>query len=288
MFKRILIANRGEDCLPDHQDRTEDGDRDRRGLFRCRSRRASCRDGDEAVHIGPPAAAESYLVIDKIVAACRQTGAEAVHPGYGFLSERESFPRALAEAGIVFNRPEPGRDRPPWATRSRARRPPPRPSLDGAWAPWRDRGRKARCEDRRRDRLPGDDQGLGGRRRQGHAHRLFAVRGGGRFRALALRGEVLVRRRPHVHRKFIVDPRHIEIQVLGDKHGNVIYLGERECSIQRRNQKVIEEAPSPLLDAATRKKMGEQAVSLAKAVGYDSAGTVEFVAGQDKASSSWK
>ncbi len=130
---------------------------------------------------------------------------------------------------------------------------------------------------------PGDDQGLRRRRRQGHAHRLFAGRGGRGLRtgskseAASSFGDDRV-----FIEKFIVDPRHIEIQVLGDKHGNVIYLGERECSIQRRNQKVIEEAPSPLLDEATRRKMGEQAVALAKAVGYDSAGTVEFVAGQDR------
>ena len=138
-------------------------------------------------------------------------------------------------------------------------------------------------QDRRRDRLSGDDQGLRRRRRQGHAHRPFRKP---RSRKASPRSKSEAKSSFGDDRmfieKFIVNPRHIEIQVLGDKHGNVIYLGERECSIQRRNQKVIEEAPSPLLDEATRKKMGEQAVALAKAVGYDSAGTVEFVAGQDK------
>jgi propionyl-CoA carboxylase alpha chain len=129
---------------------------------------------------------------------------------------------------------------------------------------------------------PGDDQGLGRRRRQGHAHRLFGRRGRRGLCPRPFRGASSFGDDRVFVEKFIVDPRHIEIQVLGDKHGNVIYLGERECSIQRRNQKVIEEAPSPLLDEATRRKMGEQAVALAKAVGYDSAGTVEFVAGQDK------
>ena len=137
-------------------------------------------------------------------------------------------------------------------------------------------------EDRQRDRLSGDDQGLRRRRRQGHAHRLVGRRSRRRLRALASEAKSSFGDDRMFIEKFIIDPRHIEIQVLGDKHGNVIYLGERECSIQRRNQKVIEEAPSPLLDEATRKKMGEQAVALAKAVGYDSAGTVEFVAGQDK------
>ena len=130
---------------------------------------------------------------------------------------------------------------------------------------------------------PGDDQGLGRRRRQGHAHRL-QPQGSARKASRLARSEAKSSfgdDRIFIE-KFIVNPRHIEIQVLGDKHGNVIYLGERECSIQRRNQKVIEEAPSPLLDEKTRKAMGEQAVALAKAVGYDSAGTVEFVAGQDQ------
>src|SRR5436189_36829 len=207
MFKRILIANRGEIACRIIKTARRLGIETVAVYSEADQDALHVEMADEAVLIGPPAAAESYLVIDKIVDACKRTGAEAVHPGYGFLSEREAFPKALAhskaEVAEGFTR-----------ARSEAKS------------------------------SFGDD-------------RVFIE-------------------------KFIVDPRHIEIQVLGDKHGNVIHLGERECTIQRRNQKVVEEAPSPLLDAATRKKMGEQAVALAKAVGYDSAGTVEFVAGQDK------
>ena len=283
MFKRILIANRGEIACRIIKTARKMGietvavysEADRDALH--------VEMADSAVAIGPPPAAESYLVIDKIVAACKQTGAEAVHPGYGFLSEREAFPKALAAAGIVFIGPNPkaiaamgdkiefeeggGRGQ----------------GLDRARPSRRHRGRGAGGEDRRRDRLSGDDQGVApaaaARACASRIRKAEVAEGFARARSEAKSSfgddRVFIE-------KFIVDPRHVEIQVLGDKHGNVIHLGERECSIQRRNQKVIEEAPSPLLDAATRKKMGEQAVALAKAVGYDSAGTVEFVAGQDK------
>ena len=237
---------------------------------------------DTAVHIGPPPASESYLVIEKILQACIQTGAEAVHPGYGFLSEREAFPVALAQAGIVFIGPNPK-----------------------AMAAMGDKieSKKAAAQ-ANVSTVPGH---IGVIEDDKHAVRIaeeigFPVMikasagGGGKGMRIAYeKAEVLEgfhRARSEAKssfgddrvfiEKFIVDPRHVEIQVLGDKHGNIIYLNERECSIQRRNQKVVEEAPSPLLDEATRKKMGEQAVALAKAVGYDSAGTVEFVAGQDR------
>ena len=197
-------------------------------------------------------------LIDKIVEACRQTGAEAVHPGYGFLSERAAFAEALEAAGIVFIGPNPAADRGDGRQdrieEARQRR----QGLDRARPSRRDRDARARGRDRRRDRLSGDDQGVGRRRRQGHAHRAFDA--GEVARGLRPRRSRRRRRRFGDDRvfveKFIVDPRHIEIQVLGDKHGNVIYLGERECSIQRRNQKVIEEAPSPLLDEATRARDG--------------------------------
>jgi propionyl-CoA carboxylase alpha chain len=282
MFKRILIANRGEIACRIIKTARKMGistvavysDADRDALH--------VEMADEAVHIGPPAAAESYLVIDKIVAACKQTGAEAVHPGYGFLSEREAFPKALAAAGIVFIGPNPG-----------------------AIAAMGDKieSKKAAAA-AKVSTVPGH---LGEIADEKHAVKIAdeigypvmikaSAGGGGKGMRIAYSqsevAEGFARSRSEAKssfgddrmfiEKFIVDPRHIEIQVLGDKHGNVIYLGERECSIQRRNQKVIEEAPSPLLDEATRKKMGEQAVALAKAVGYDSAGTVEFVAGQDK------
>jgi propionyl-CoA carboxylase alpha chain len=282
MFKRILIANRGEiACRVIKTAR-------RMGLQTVAVYSEADRDAlhvemaDEAVPIGPPAAAESYLVIEKIVAACKQTGAEAVHPGYGFLSEREAFPKALAQAGIVFIGPNPK-----------------------AIAAMGDKIESKKAAAKANvSTVPGH---LGIIADEAHAVKIAdeigypvmikaSAGGGGKGMRIAhSRAEVaegFVRARSEAKssfgddrvfiEKFIVDPRHIEIQILGDKHGHVIYLGERECSIQRRNQKVVEEAPSPLLDAATRQKMGEQAVALAQAVGYDSAGTVEFVAGQDK------
>jgi len=282
MFKRILIANRGEIACRIIKTARKLGietvavysEADRDALHVAMA--------DSAIAIGPPPASESYLVIEKIVAACKQSGAEAVHPGYGFLSEREAFPKALSAAGIVFIWPNPK-----------------------AIAAMGDKieSKKAAAA-AKVSTVPGH---LGVIESEAEAVRIAeeigypvmikaSAGGGGKGMRIAHSKadvkEGFVRARSEAKssfgdervfiEKFITDPRHVEIQVLGDKHGNVIYLGERECSIQRRNQKVIEEAPSPLLDAATRKKMGEQAVALAKAVGYDSAGTVEFVAGQDK------
>jgi len=282
MFKRILIANRGEiACRIIKTAR-------RLGIETVAVYSEADRDAlhvemaDEAVPIGPPAAAESYLVIDKIIDACKQTGAEAVHPGYGFLSEREAFPRALAKAGIVFIGPNPG-----------------------AIAAMGDKIESKKAAAKAKvSTVPGHLGVIADEKRAvkiadeiGYPVMIKASAGGGGkgMRIAYSKAEVaegFTRARSEAKssfgddrvfiEKFIVDPRHIEIQVLGDKHGNVIHLGERECTIQRRNQKVVEEAPSPLLDVATRKKMGEQAVALAKAVGYDSAGTVEFVAGQDR------
>jgi len=282
MFKRILIANRGE--------------------IACRVMRTAGRMGiatvavyseadedalhvamaDVAVLIGPPPAVESYLSIDKIIAACRQSGAEAVHPGYGFLSERADFAKALAAAGIVFIGPNPK-----------------------AIAAMGDKiAAKQAAAKAGVSTVPGhlgviesDAHAITIANEIGYPVMIKASAGGGGkgMRIAHARAEVaegFARARSEAKssfgdervfiEKFIEDPRHIEIQVLGDKHGHVIHLGERECSIQRRNQKIIEETPSPLLDAATRARMGAQAVALAKAVGYDSAGTVEFVAGQDK------
>src|SRR5712672_1916491 len=282
MFKRILIANRGEiACRIIKTAR-------RIGIETVAVYSAADKDAlhvemaDMAVPIGPPAAAESYLVIEKIVAACRNSGAEAVHPGYGFLSEREAFPLALAKAGIVVIGPNPA-----------------------AIAAMGDKieSKKAAAA-AKVSTVPGhlgviedDKHAVKIADQIGYPVMIKASAGGGGkgMRIAHSRAEVaegFARSKSEAKssfgddrmfiEKFIVNPRHVEIQVLGDKHGNVIYLGERECSIQRRNQKVIEEAPSPLLDAKTRKKMGEQAVALAKAVQYDSAGTVEFVAGQDR------
>ncbi len=282
MFKRILIANRGEiACRIIKTAR-------RMGIATAAVYSEADRDGlhvemaDEAVPIGPPAASESYLVIERIVAACKQTGADAVHPGYGFLSEREAFPLALAAAGIAFIGPNPR-----------------------AIAAMGDKIESKKAAARAKvSTVPGhlgviadDAEAVRIADEIGYPVMIKASAGGGGkgLRIAASRTEVaegFARARSEAKssfgddrvfiEKFIVDPRHIEIQVLGDKHGNVVHLGERECSIQRRNQKIVEEAPSPLLDATTRAKMGAQAVALAKAVGYNSAGTVEFVAAQDK------
>ena len=282
MFKRILIANRGEiACRIIKTAR-------RMGIETVAVYSEADRDAlhvemaDHAVLIGPASATQSYLDIDKIIEACRRTGSQAVHPGYGFLSERAAFPQALSSAGIVFIGPK--------AT---------------AVATMGDKieSKKAAVA-AKVSTLPGF---LGVIADEAHAAKIAdqigypvmikaSAGGGGKgMRIARTRGEVcegFARARSEAKssfgddrvfiEKFIADSRHIEIQVLGDKHGTVIHLGERECSIQRRNQKVIEESPSPLIDPATRAKMGAQAVALAKAVGYDSAGTVEFVVSQNK------
>jgi propionyl-CoA carboxylase alpha chain len=282
MFKRILIANRGEiACRVIKTAR-------RMGIETVAVYSEADRDAlhvemaDEAVLIGPPQAAESYLLIDRIVEACRKTGAQAVHPGYGFLSEREAFPRALKEAGVVFIGPNSDAiaamgdkiESKKAAAKAKVS------TVPGYLGVIEDDKHAVRIADEIGYPVMIKASAGGGGKGMRIAHAKSEVAEGfnlAKAEAKASFGDDRV-----FIEKFIVDPRHIEIQVLGDKHGNVIYLGERECSIQRRNQKVIEEAPSPLLDETTRRKMGEQAVALAKAVRYDSAGTVEFVAGQDK------
>jgi propionyl-CoA carboxylase alpha subunit len=282
MFKRILIANRGEiACRVIKTAR-------RMGIETVAVYSEADRDAlhvemaDEAVLIGPPQAAESYLLIDRIVEACRKTGAQAVHPGYGFLSERAAFPRALKEAGVVFIGPNPDAiaamgdkiESKKAAAKAKVS------TVPGYLGVIEDDKHAVRIADEIGYPVMIKASAGGGGKGMRIAHTKSEVAEGfnlAKAEAKASFGDDRV-----FIEKFIVDPRHIEIQVLGDKHGNVIYLGERECSIQRRNQKVIEEAPSPLLDETTRRNMGEQAVALAKAVKYDSAGTVEFVAGQDK------
>jgi propionyl-CoA carboxylase alpha chain len=282
MFKRILIANRGEIACRIIKTARRLGietvavysDADQDALH--------VEMADTAIAIGPPPASESYLVIEKIVAACRQSGAEAVHPGYGFLSEREAFPKALSAAGVVFIGPNPKAiaamgDKIESKKAAAAARV---STVPGHLGVIESEAEAVRIAEEIGYPVMIKASAGGGGKGMRIAHSKADVKEGfarARSEAKSSFGDERV-----FIEKFITDPRHVEIQVLGDKHGNVIYLGERECSIQRRNQKVIEEAPSPLLDAATRKEMGEQAVALAKAVGYDSAGTVEFVAGQDK------
>ena len=282
MFKRILIANRGEiACRIIKTAR-------RMGIATVAVYSEADRDAlhvemaDEAVPIGPPPAAQSYLVIDNIVAACKSSGAEAVHPGYGFLSERAAFAEALAKAGVVFIGPNP---KAIGAMGDKIESKRAAAAAKVATVP----GHLGVIEDDKQAEEIADEIGYpvmikasagGGGKGMRVAHSRAELKEGfarARSEAKSSFGDDRV-----FIEKFITDPRHVEIQILGDKHGNVIHLGERECSIQRRNQKVIEESPSPLLDEATRKAMGEQAVALAKAVGYDSAGTVEFVAAQDR------
>jgi propionyl-CoA carboxylase alpha chain len=282
MFSKILIANRGEiACRVIKTAR-------RMGISTVAVYSDADRDAvhvemaDEAVHIGPAPAAQSYLVIDKIVDACAKTGAQAVHPGYGFLSEREAFPTALAAAGVTFIGPNPAAiaamgDKIESKKAAAAAGVSTVPGHMGTIEDAEDAVRIARqigYPVMIKASAGGGGKGMRIAYSDTEAREGFAL---ARSEAKSSFGDDRV-----FVEKFIVDPRHIEIQLIGDKHGNVVHLGERECSIQRRNQKVIEEAPSPLLDAATRAKMGAQAVALAKAVGYDSAGTVEFVAGQDK------
>ena len=237
---------------------------------------------DEAVSIGPAAPRQSYLAIDRIIDACRRTASDAVHPGYGFLSENEEFARRIEEAGIVFIGPK---------YRSIA--------AMGDKIASKKIAREAQV-----NTIPGNDAPIGTpeqavaiARSIGYPVMIKASAGGGgkglrvAFDDDDARGGFMSCRNEARNafgddrvfiEKFIVNPRHIEIQVLGDAHGEVVYLGERECSIQRRHQKVVEEAPSPFVDENMRKAMGEQAVALAKAVNYESAGTVEFIVGADK------
>ena len=282
MFKRILIANRGEIACRIIKTARRIGVKTVAVYSEADRDALHVEMADEAVPIGPPAAAESYLVIEKIVEACRKTGAEAVHPGYGFLSEREAFPRALEKAGIVFIGPNAGAIA---AMGDKIESKKAAAKANVSTVP----GHLGVIEDDKHAVKIADEIGYpvmikasagGGGKGMRIAHSTSEVAEG--FNLATAEAKSSFGDDRVFIEKFIVDPRHIEIQVLGDKHGNVIYLGERECSIQRRNQKVIEEAPSPLLDESTRRSMGEQAVALAKAVNYDSAGTVEFVAGQDK------
>jgi propionyl-CoA carboxylase alpha chain len=282
MFKKILIANRGEIACRVMKTAKRMGIATVAVYSDVDADALHVRVADEAIGIGPASAAQSYLSIEKIIEACKQTGAEAVHPGYGFLSERAEFARALEAAGIVFIGP----------------------NVRAIEAMGDKIESKKFAAQAKVSTVPGF---LGVIEDEMHAVKIAdeigypvmikaSAGGGGKGMRVGMSaGEVaegFSRAKSEAKssfgddrvfiEKFIVNPRHIEIQVLGDKHRNVIHLNERECSIQRRNQKVIEESPSPLLDAKTRAAMGAQAVALAKAVGYDSAGTVEFVAGQDK------
>ncbi|PCK77281.1 acetyl-CoA carboxylase biotin carboxylase subunit [Rhizobium sophoriradicis] len=282
MFKKILIANRGEIACRVIKTARRMGistvavysDADRDALH--------VEMADEAVHIGPAAASESYLVAEKIIAACKATGAEAVHPGYGFLSERASFCAELEKQGIVFIGPKPK------AIMAMGDKIESKKFANAAGVSTVP-GHLGVIEDAAHAETIAGGIGYpvmikasagGGGKGMRIAWNKAEVRDGferARSEAKSSFGDDRV-----FIEKYVVEPRHIEIQVLADAHGNVVYLGERECSIQRRNQKVAEEAPSPFLDENTRKAMGEQSVALAKAVEYQSAGTVEFIVDRDR------
>src|SRR3712207_5179904 len=282
MFSKILIANRGEIACRVIRTARKMGIATVAVYSDADARAPHVRMADQSVRLGPPPASESYLNAELIIDACRTTGDEAVHPGYGFLSERESFARALAEEGIAFIGP------PPEAIAAMGDKIESKKLAQGAGVSV----------------VPGF---MGEIRDTEHAVVIAggigypvmmkaSAGGGGKGMRLAWSEKDVREQFDSVRRegkasfgddrvfieKFVENPRHIEIQVLGDQHGNILYLGERECSVQRRHQKVVEEAPSPFVTPEMRKAMGEQSVQLAKAVGYTSAGTVEFIAGADR------
>ncbi|WP_338240395.1 acetyl/propionyl/methylcrotonyl-CoA carboxylase subunit alpha [Aurantiacibacter hainanensis] len=277
MFKKILIANRGEIACRVIKTAKAMGIQTVAVYSDADARAPFVQMADEAVHIGPPPANESYLLADKIIAACKQTGAEAVHPGYGFLSERASFVEALEKENITFIGPP-----------------------ASAIAAMGDKiESKKLAKQAGVNTVPGSEDAIDTTEEAlkvsneiGYPVMMKASAGGGGkgmrlawtdkevkegFEATKREGLNSFGDDRVFIEKFIQDPRHIEIQVLGDKHGTVLYLNERECSIQRRHQKVVEEAPSPFVTPEMRRKMGEQAVALSKAVGYYSAGTVELI-----------
>ena len=282
MFKKILIANRGEIACRVMLTAKRLGIQTVAVYSEADAEARHVRIADEAVCIGPPPSRDSYLRMDRIIAACKETGAQAVHPGYGFLSENEEFAKRVEEEGIIFIGPK----------------------YESIAAMGDKIASKKLALEAKVNTIPGHNAAIDDSRdavkiAQGIGYPVMikaSAGGGGKGLRVAYNDEETAEGfvacknearnsfgddRVFIE-KFVEEPRHIEIQVLGDAHGNVVYLWERECSIQRRHQKVIEEAPSPFLDDATRKAMGEQAVALAKAVHYQSAGTVEFVVGKDK------
>lgn len=277
MFSKILIANRGEIACRVITTARKMGiktvavysDADARAPFVAMA--------DEAVHIGPSPAAESYLIADKIIAAAKQTGADAVHPGYGFLSERTSFAEALAKENIAFIGPPVGAiaamgdkiESKKLAMQAGVN------VVPGFVGEIDDTEHAVRISDEIGYPVMMKASAGGGGKGMRLAYSEADVREG--FEAVKREGLSSFGDDRVFIEKFILNPRHIEIQILGDQHGNILYLNERECSIQRRHQKVVEEAPSPFVTPKMRKAMGEQCVALSRAVGYYSAGTVELI-----------
>src|SRR5579863_3422534 len=281
MFKRILIANRGEIAVRIIRACREMGiesvavfsDVDRKALH--------VRKADYAYHIGPATASESYLNVEKILDVARRSEAEAIHPGYGFLSENANFARACRDAGVKFIGPSP-ESMEMMGSKTRARQ-----NMKRAGVPF----------------VPGSEHGLDLPAAErlaeqiGYPVMLKAAAGGGGkgMRLVSAPGELhsaYENARSEAQRsfgdnevyieKYIANPRHVEMQIFGDEQGNVVYLGERECSVQRRHQKVLEESPSPIVDHDMRRRMGEIAVRVGKAAGYYNAGTVEFLVDQQR------
>ena len=276
MFDKVLVANRGEIAMRVIRGCRDLGIRtvavyseaDRNAAFTVLA--------DEAVEIGPAPSAQSYLVIDRVIDAAKQTGAQAIHPGYGFLSENAAFARACADSGIVFVGP-----------------PPEAMAAMGEKVPARDRMRASGVPV-----VPGTgaietvEEAVSAAADIGYPVLIKASAGGGGIGMKIARSEQELRDALETAKstakrafgndtvfleRYLDEPRHIEIQVLADQHGTVVHLGERECSIQRRHQKIVEETPSPVIDAETRARMGNDAVTAARAVGYVNAGTVEFI-----------
>ncbi len=282
MFKKILIANRGEIACRVIKTAKKMGIKTVAVYSEADKEARHVQLADEAVCIGPAPSRESYLLMDRIIQACKDTGAEAVHPGYGFLSENEQFARRCEEEGIVFIGPK----------------------YQSIAAMGDKIASKKLAIEAKVNTIPGHNEAIATSEEavkiaQGIGYPVMikaSAGGGGKGLRVAFNdkeaaeGFVACKTEAMTSfgddrifiEKFVEGPRHIEIQVLGDAHGNLVYLNERDCSIQRRHQKVIEEAPSPFIDPATRKAMGEQALALARAVNYQSAGTVEFVVGKDK------
>jgi propionyl-CoA carboxylase alpha chain len=282
MFKKILIANRGEIACRVMKTAKKMGIKTVAIYSEADKEARHVQLADEAVFIGPAPSRESYLVMDRIIQACKDTGSEAVHPGYGFLSENEQFAKRCEDEGIVFIGPK----------------------YQSIAAMGDKIASKKLALKAKVNMIPGHNEAIATTEEavkiaQGIGYPVMikaSAGGGGKGLRVASNDQEAAEGfaackteamnnfgddRIFIE-KFVEGPRHIEIQVLGDSHGNMVYLNERDCSIQRRHQKVIEEAPSPFIDPATRKAMGEQAVALAKAVNYQSAGTVEFVVGKDK------
>ena len=277
MFKKILIANRGEIACRVIKTARRMGIKTVAVYSDADARAPFVQMADEAVHIGPSPAAQSYLIPEKIIAACKQTGAEAVHPGYGFLSERTSFAEALAAEGIEFIGP-PVNAIAAMGDKIESKKLAKIAGVNvvpGFVGEIEDTEHAVRISNEIGYPVMMKASAGGGGKGMRLAHNEKDVREG--FEATKREGLNSFGDDRVFIEKFILNPRHIEIQILGDKHGNILYLNERECSIQRRHQKVVEEAPSPFVTPKMRKAMGEQCVALSRAVGYYSAGTVELI-----------